>query len=1051
MSHRLRLTAEKVAQRLRLISGQLAHARMPVDRFRMEVLPDATATPDLSVPACEAQGPLLDWDSYWGEQNLHFVLRSRFTVPRGWRNPALHLPLGTAGDIFTHPEALLYIDGRAVASADRYHHTIDLDTALADGQPHDLLLHGWTGLTDWPPDPGDRSRLFMRECAVIDIDRALQGFLTLAGSALELSKELHDDRPEKHGILSALDAAFLALDTRDPMGEAFRASVAEATARLTEGLGRAGPPLDVRLHAVGHAHMDVAYLWPVAQIRQKNARTYSNVLRLMDRHPEFRFSHSQPQLYAFTEEDYPEIFEGIRARVAQGRWEVLGGMWVEPDANMPGPEALVRQIQLARDYCDSRFGEGAETPCLWLPDTFGFPGCMPQLMKQAGLKWFVTNKVNWNQYNQMPASTTWWEGIDGSRVLAQFLTTPRDVQHLPFPTNYKSDLTAEEVLGTWTRNTVKDRVHELLICYGYGDGGGGPTDELIRKAGAYRAMPGAPQVVPSTVRAYFEALEQKAQGLPVWQGEFYLEGHRGVLTSQGWIKRANRKAEVLLHDAELAQALAALNGRPAETLTEAWRLLCLNQFHDILTGTSIGEVFEDARKDFARIGEIAGAALEAAGAALLPEGAAWLVLDGAQLPGVRYVTLPAGTDPMRERGGAEALPAQEVADGVLVELPEAAPLSARALEPASEWAAEDAGVSAAPTVNGGIVLENEALRVVIGPHGMLTSIHDKGAGREVLKPGQVGNKLELFEDRPVSWDAWDIDIFFEDRGEVVGGLTRMEIVETGPLRAVVEIERAFRRSRLTQRVVMHRASCRVDFDTEVDWHEQHLLLKAAFPVDIRASRADFDIQWGQIDRPTHRNTSWDAAQFEVPAQKWADLSEGNYGVALLNDCKYGYDVRGDVLRLSLIKSATMPDSGADQGHHRFTYALLPHEGDTRVTVRAEAAALNVPARLIARGPETGSAARLGPVARCLSQRAVIETVKPANNGRGVILRLYEAHNTRGAVEIELAPDIVAVERVGLLEDGGTPLPIERGRLRLDLTPYEIVTLRLIGEGQGADF
>jgi alpha-mannosidase len=1049
MSHRLRLTAEKVAQRLRLISGHVARSRVPIERFRMEVLADATVEPEPSVFACDAPErdvcPELQWDSYWGEQNLHFVLRSRFTVPQGWRNPALHLPLGAAGDIFTHPEALLYIDGRPLASADRYHHTVDLDPALADGKPHDLMLHGWTGLTGWPPDPTDRSQLFMRECSVIDIDRELQGFLTLASTALELSEEFHDNRPEKHSILSALDTAFLALDTRDPMGDAFRASVPEATERLTEGLGRAGPPIDIKLHAIGHAHMDVAYLWPVAQIRQKNARTYSNVLRLMERHPEFKFSHSQPQLYAYTEEDYPEIFDGIRARVAQGRWEILGGMWVEPDANMPGPEALVRQIQLARTYCESRFGEGAETPCLWLPDTFGFPGCLPQLMKQAGLKWFITNKVNWNQYNQMPASTTWWEGIDGSRVLAQFLTTPREVQHLPFPTNYKSDLTAEEVVGTWARNTVKDRVRELLICYGYGDGGGGPTDELIRKAGAYRDMPGAPQVLPSTVRAYFEGLEQTAQGLPVWQGEFYLEGHRGVLTSQAWIKRANRKAEVLLHDAELAQALAQLKGREAEKLTEAWQLLCMNQFHDILTGTSIGQVFEDAKKDYDRIDEIAGSVLQAAGAALMPEGAEWLVLDGAQLPGVRYVTLPSGTGPLRERGGARRLPMQEVADGCLVELPEAPPLSARVLDPAPSWAEVNRTVTATATVNGGVQLENKWLRVVVGPHGMLTSILDKNAGREVLKPGQGGNKLERFEDRPVSWDAGDIDIFFEDRGEVVGGLTRMEIVETGPLRAVVEIERAFRRSRLVQRVVMHRDSFRIDFETEVDWHETHLLLKAAFPVDIRASRADFEIQWGQIDRPTHRNTSWDAAQFEVPAQKWADLSEGNYGVALLNDCKYGYDVRGDVMRLSLIKSATMPDSGADQGLHRFTYALLPHPGDTRVMVRAEAASLNFPPRLIA-GGAAGEAAWLGPVAHCVSQRAVIETVKPAQDGRGAIIRLYEAHNTRGEVEIVLAPDIVAAERVGLLEDGGTPMAIENRRLRLHLTPYEIVTLRLLGSG-----
>jgi hypothetical protein len=350
---------------------------------------------------------------------------------------------GVAGDIFTHPEALLYIDGKAVASADRYHHTVDLDTSLADGKPHDLMLHGWTGLTGWPPDPTNRSSCSCANARSSTSTGSFRASSRWPAPRWSCREEFHDNRPEKHSDPVGARCCLPGARHPRPDGRGVPRQRARGDAAADRWAGLAGPPLDIKLHAIGHAHMDVAYLWPVAQIRQKNARTYSNVLRLMERHPEFNFSHSQPQLYAYTEEDYPEIFDGIKARVAQGRWEILGGMWVEPDANMPGPEALVRQIQLARTYCESRFGEGAETPCLWLPDTFGFPGCLPQLMKQAGLKWFITNKVNWNQYNQMPASTTWWEGIDGSRVLAQFLTTPREVQHLPFPTNYKSDLTAE--------------------------------------------------------------------------------------------------------------------------------------------------------------------------------------------------------------------------------------------------------------------------------------------------------------------------------------------------------------------------------------------------------------------------------------------------------------------------------------------------------------------------------------------------------------------------------------------------------------------------------
>ncbi|WP_305985151.1 glycoside hydrolase family 38 C-terminal domain-containing protein [Roseibium sp. MMSF_3544] len=1035
MSHRERLTAEKIAQRLRLVRPLIHRARLAIDAFTLEQLTDASTRPDLSVLE---RGEQLAWNSHWGGQDLHFVLRSRFRVPRSWSNPALYLPLGVAGDIFTHPEALTYIDGQVIASADRYHHTIEVPQIYVDGAQHHLLLHGWTGLTGWPPDPEDRSQLLLRECAVVDLDRDLQSFVILAETALDLSKEMSDDRPEKHAILSALDAAFLVLDTRDPMEEAFRASIEPAMQRLQYGLEQAAPPLDITLHAAGHAHMDVAYLWPMAQIRQKNARTYSNVLRLMDRHPEFNFSHSQPQLYAWTAEDYPEIFEDIRTRVAEGRWEILGGMWVEPDANMPGAEALVRQILLARRYCDDAFGPGAECPVLWLPDTFGFPACLPQLMVQAGLKWFVTNKVNWNQYNQMPASTTWWEGIDGSRVLAQFLTTPREVQHLPFPTNYKSDLTAAEVVGTWRRNTMKEHVQDLLIAYGYGDGGGGPTDELIRRGKAYQALPGAPKVNFSTVRNYFERLEAQSARLPTWLGEFYLEGHRGVLTGNSWIKRQNRMAERLLHETELAMSLAMVTGQEPDDLTAAWQKLCTLQFHDILTGTSIPKVFEDARKDFAEITEIAEAALQRAAAALIPKEASYLVIDAAPLAGIRYVTLPTEAFPVSE--GDMPLPSQKTVDGILVELPEKNALSPRVLQRCASSAEISDGVTARPTEDGGAILENQYLRLVLGPHGMLTSVFDKRSGREVLKSGMFGNKLELFEDRPISWDAWDIDIFFEDRGEVVTALNSLKVIEDGPLRATVEITRAFRRSKLTQRVQLTRASARIDFVTDVDWHETHLLLKAAFPAAVRSARAEFEIQWGQIDRPTHRNTSWDAAQFEVPAQKWADLSEGDYGVALLNDCKYGYDVRSDVLRLSLIKSATMPDWTADQGQHQFTYSLLPHLGNSRVDVRREAYALNLPPRIFS-GSGSGSGVS-APIVTCRSAQAVIETVKPAEDGQGVIVRLFEAHNTSGEIVLDLHRAVQRVERCGLLETEADPIKLDDGQARLFLSNYEIVTLRL---------
>ncbi|MGR3433928.1 MAG: glycoside hydrolase family 38 N-terminal domain-containing protein, partial [Shimia sp.] len=604
MSHARRFTSQKIAKRIALAQPKVFRQERPMAPFRVTYLPDADAPPPLG--ADPSGWDEIAWDSYWGGQDRNFFLSTTITVPSGWaKGPvALYLPMGAAGDIFTHPESLIYIDGRPFASCDRYHHTIWLPRGIADGLPHRIELHGWTGLTDWPPDPTDTTQLHMGRCRIVEIDLPTRDFLDRAEVAQEVAGELPDQRPEKHRILSALDAAFLHLDTRDPMRGAFYRSVPGAREALERGLSEAGVPIDVTLHGIGHAHMDIAYLWPISQIRRKNARTYSNVLRLMERFPDYTFSHSQPQLYDYTKRDYPEVFEQIRARVAEGRWEVMGGMWVEPDTNIPGGEALVRQLILGRRFFADEFGEGVETPVLWLPDVFGLSWCLPQLIEQAGLKWLLSNKFSWNQYNQHPATTLWWQGIDGTRVLTHFLTTPRTVQHLPFPTNYKSDLSAAEVIGTWKKNTVKETIRDLPICYGYGDGGGGPTGKLIRKAQAYHDMPGAPRLQFSTARAFFEAIEDKGEKLHTWADELYLEGHRGVLTSQGWIKRANRRAEHLLHEVEYLAARAVLDGRaglPRAALTKAWELLCQAQFHDILPGTSVTEVFEDAAVDCARI------------------------------------------------------------------------------------------------------------------------------------------------------------------------------------------------------------------------------------------------------------------------------------------------------------------------------------------------------------------------------------------------------------------------------------------------------------------
>lgn len=1022
MSGRWPFTAEKIATRLTLIAPLIFRKSVPLAAFRLMELDRAM----VQAPICaDPSGwPVIAHQSYWGGPDLNFVLKSELQVPLGWdaANLALHLPLGILGDIFNHPEALVHIDTAPIGSADRYHHTIALDPALADGAAHVLSLHGWTGHSAWPPDPTSKAKLFMGTPCLVERDPALMAFHGLARAVLDTVSVLDPATPEHLGLLAALDAAFKVLDTRDPLGATLYASVAAAHDTLQQGIAAAGAPLDVTLHAIGHAHMDIAYLWPISQIRLKNARTYSNVLRLMDADPDYHFSHSQPQLYAYTAQDYPALFEQIKTRVAEGRWEVMGGMWVEPDLNIPGPEALVRQLTLGRKYFRDTFGD-VETPVLWLPDTFGFPGQIPQLMRHAGLKWFVTNKLNWNQLNKVPASTHTWEGIDGSRVLAHVLTTPRKVQYLPFPTNYKSDLTAPEVLGTWTHAINSDHLRDLPICFGYGDGGGGPTEELLAKAHAYGAMPGMPRVKMATVRAAMERIEATAGDLPVWRGEHYLEGHRGVFTSQGWIKRANRKAEWALHEAEALSAMAGLN----PDLTEAWQLLCLNQFHDILTGTSVTEVFADARRDYARIMDMAEmAAAQAAAACALTTVS---VANTAPTTGPRIAFCT-------ETAGA----AQIVEGGALYLFDD---LPAYAMTHLSQSVQPDTPVTCRTEGNTAI-LENATLRVVVGPGGQLHSVYDKVARREVLAEGQHGNQLQAFEDRPICWDAWDIDPDFEDRQETVQGHAAPEIVESGPLRAALRITTHWRNSRVTQAIRLCAHSNRIDFETEVDWHETHTLLKAAFPTTVTAPVAQFDIQWGMIERPTTRDTAFDAARFEVPAQKWAQLAEPSYAVALLNDCKYGYDVKGATLRISLIKSSTSPDPLADQGRHLFTYSLLPIPGADMRVLHHSAHDLNAPMRVVGAAPH--GAAQVVPLVRLVAGDVIVETVKPAEDGSGIILRLYEPSGQAQSVVLEYGYVIRSAERTKFDETPLSALAVDGRLTNFVVGPFEIYSIRLCQTG-----
>jgi alpha-mannosidase len=694
-------------------------------------------------------------------------------------------------------------------------------------------------------------------------------------------------------------------------------------------------------------------------------------------------------------ESYPTIFEGIKQKVASGQWETVGSMWVEPDCNLPSGESLVRQILHGKRYFMNEFGY--ETHEVWLPDVFGYPASLPQLIALSGGTSFLTQKLSWNDTNKPAHHTFFWEGIDGTRIFT----------HFPPADTYNGDFSATELVRSAARFKDRDRSALSLYLFGWGDGGGGPEPDMIESAHRLRDLDGAPRVELSRAADFFKAALAEAQDLTTWVGELYFELHRGTYTTQARTKRLNRRAEQALREAE-TWSVAAAGVYPAAELEAAWKQLLVNQFHDILPGSSIDWVYEDAERDLANVIHAAEAITAAAQARVA----------GA---GEQLVAFNVNSHPRREvvELGGELIVAEA---------------------PACGWAVQEsrpAGLEVA--VSKGLI-ENDALRVRWDDQGLLTSIWDKQARREVLLPGTRGNVLQLHDDTPARWDAWDIDIeYMTDPVDLVElSLQQMEVA--GGLRGAVRFTRQFGRSRLTQRMVLDAGSRVLRFECDVDWHEDHKLLKVAFPVAVHSPRATYEIQFGHVERSTHTNTSWDQARFEVCGHRWADLGEAGYGVALLNDCKYGYDVHGSVMRLSLLRAPTHPDPTADRGRHQFTYALMPHTGDFREAgVIAAAEDLNAPLRMVRSNLGAGDRRSLVEVD---VPQVVIEAIKRAEDSDATIVRLYEAWGGRCTARVRTTLPTTRAFLCDLLERETEEVAIADGVIELRVEPFKVLTLKL---------
>lgn len=1062
----MKLTIEMIAARLRDLLEAARRERMPLGPARIAYNPPSGAhRPDYDDSAWETIVP----GDRWGGANQTCWLRLPVQVPETWRGGRVvaHIVLGGEEHI-SGPEALAYLDGTAVQGIDFHHREIALDDLARPGEKHLLALEAFSPLVEEPQ--------VLRALELILVDPEAEALYhdmrVLHGVLLTLPPE----SGERARLLHALERAYALLDLRRPHSNDYLRSVPKARAVLqrevyARGLAAGGPGLT----AVGHAHIDLAWLWPVARTRQKAAHTFSTVHRLMERYPAYRFVASQPALYQMVKHGQPALYEQIKGRIAEGRWEATGATWVEMDCNLSGGEALIRQFLFGKRFFRQEFG--ADPHLLWLPDVFGYSAALPQIMKSCGVDYFMTTKISWNEYNRLPYDTFRWRGIDGSEVLTQMVTAPIDpavdtwAGAKPSMYTYSAKMTPYDVAGAWAAYRQKDINNELLYLFGYGDGGGGPTAAMQETASRLAHLPGFPRVEQGSAEAFFRRLEQRVWNdpdLPTWVGELYLELHRGTYTSQGWIKRANRQAELLYREAELWSAAASLVDTPAAALArqtelnQGWEQLLFHQFHDILPGSSIPQVYADARAAYAELlargervrqealGSLAEATAAQDPALLVINPAPFLREDPLEVVFPAHAALPT----LRDDSG-RPLPIQEIKQDergrhalVGVATP---PLGYRLCRlGASESQPTAAGSDLRITRE---TLENRFFILRLDEQGHIASLYDKRFDREVMAPGEVGNRLVAFEDRPIDFDAWDINLYFNDKPYPIDDIASWRVVEAGPLRGGVEMVRRYGQSTITQRILLYADVPRIDFPTSIDWHEQHTLLKAAFPVAINSPRATFDIQWGNIERPTHWNTSWDWARFETPAHKWADLSEGDYGVSLLNDCKYGYDVKDHTLRLTLLKSATWPDPEADQGAHEFSYALLPHQGDWRQgeTVRQAylfnmpAAARLVPARQQTTGQQAPGGSALPPSASFVATERpglVIETVKPAEDGDGIIVRLYDAYNSRGPATLTFARAIRSAEECNSLEERTGQAVFAGHALHLKVRPYGISTFRV---------
>jgi len=827
------------------------------------------------------------------------------------------------------------------------------------------------------------------------------------------------------------------------------------------------------IRAVGNSHIDMAWLWPWTETVEVVRNTFRSVLDLMREYPDFKFTMSSARTYEWMQEKYPDIYHEIEQRVKEGRWEIIGGMWVEPDLNMPDGESLVRQILVGKRYFQKNFG--VDVKIGWNPDSFGYNWQLPQIYKRSGMNYFVTQKLMWaHEFTTFPYKYFWWQAPDGSRLLTYF------------PHDYADPIDAEPLgsqVATWMPSIYGPKIPdkpEMMHLYGVGDHGGGPTRVMLDHAEQMRS-PGFvfPKLEFSFASEFFAEMENKlpTMQVPTWNGELYFQYHRGVFTTQAETKRRIRRSEENVLNAEKFASLANLCGKPypQEVMTDTWKKLLFDHFHDIMPGSGIAVNYLDAKRNLENVDRAANDVTQAS----LREIAAHVNTQGDGTPLMLFNSLSWPRTEMMDVEAQLPGPAQQIevvdskgqrTESQVMKIQSGTnrvQLRILAKVPAlgyQTYFVRHSKPSSSTTVDNGRfmqvvrasadTLENDFMRVKIDPQtGCMTSLFDKKSGTEALAPAETdtggprnaicGNLLQTFVDKPQRWDAWNIDADFEKQHWDLDRADEVKLVESGPLRAVIRVKNHFQNSTFVRDIILYAGMPRVDVRMQAEWHEKHMLLKVAFPVSSHSDKATYEIPFGSVERPTTRNTPAEQAQFEVPAQRWADISDGKHGLSLLNDSKYGYDAKGNVLRLSLLRSPEWPDPHADEGHHEFTYSLYPHAGNWKdaLTIR-QGYELNYQLIALPVGIHQGTKAPGQSFLQTSSDNVIVTAVKKSEDDNALIFRFYEWAGKDGDVSIQLPGGAQSASETDLMEKPSGSLPLRDGKVIVPTKPYEIKTIQV---------